>query len=152
MRGLGWGKEKGGQGDGFLRGNVGGFKNMLSFLGKMSAEINPYGDISNSLPTVFIGQKVIYYPRLASTMDIARQQAQQGANEGTVIIAGEQTEGRGRVKRPWLSPQGNIALSIILRPDISYLPYLVMLASLAVVHSIEAVTGLKPQIKWPNDI
>jgi BirA family biotin operon repressor/biotin-[acetyl-CoA-carboxylase] ligase len=112
----------------------------------------PYELISTGLSTSFVGRKVIYYPHLASTMDVARQEAQQGAAEGTVIIAGEQTEGRGRVKRTWLSPTGNIALSIILYPDVSYLPYLVMLASLAVVHSIEAVTDLKPQVKWPNDI
>jgi len=85
-------------------------------------------------------------------MDAARQEARRGAKEGTVIIAGEQTGGRGRLKRTWLSPTGNIALSLVLYPDIASLPYLVMIASLAVVHSIEAVTGLKTQIKWPNDI
>ena len=69
-----------------------------------------------------------------------------------MIIAGEQTEGRGRLKRTWLSPAGNIALSIILYPDINSLPYLIMIASLAAVKSIESVTGLKTQIKWPNDI
>lgn len=108
--------------------------------------------LTDNLGTSFIGQRVIYYPRLTSTMDVARQEAQQGVPQGTVIIADEQVEGRGRVKRIWLSPQGNIALSIILYPDVSYLSYLIMLASLAVVHSIEAVTGLKPQIKWPNDV
>jgi BirA family biotin operon repressor/biotin-[acetyl-CoA-carboxylase] ligase len=126
--------------------------NVLSFLRKMSAEINPYAKLGSSLTTRIIGQRIIYYPRLASTMDIARQEARRGASEGTVIIAGEQTRGRGRMQRLWLSPEGNIALSVILRPDISCLPYLVMLASLAVVHSIEALTGLKPQIKWPNDV
>jgi BirA family biotin operon repressor/biotin-[acetyl-CoA-carboxylase] ligase len=85
-------------------------------------------------------------------MDAARLEARRGAKEGTVIIAGEQTGGRGRLKRTWLSPTGNITLSIILYPDIVYLPYLVMIASLAVVHSIETVAGLKTQIKWPNDI
>jgi BirA family biotin operon repressor/biotin-[acetyl-CoA-carboxylase] ligase len=118
----------------------------------MSANDLSLASITDSLNTRFIGQRVIYYPRLASTMDAARQAAQQGAAEGTVIIAGEQTEGRGRVKHTWVSPEGNIALSIILYPDVSYMPYLVMLASLAVVRSIEAVTGLKTQIKWPNDI
>ena len=108
--------------------------------------------ITRNLKTRFIGQKVIYYPRLASTMDLARQEARQGAAEGTVIITGEQTAGKGRVKRLWLSPRGSIALSIILYPDMSYLPYLVMLASLAVVHSIESVAALKAQIKWPNDV
>ena len=108
--------------------------------------------ITDNLATRFIGQKVIYYPRLTSTMDVARQEARQGAAEGTVVIAGEQTAGKGRVKRVWLSPKGSLALSIILYPAITYLPYLIMLASLAVVRSIEAVTGLKAQVKWPNDV
>jgi len=108
--------------------------------------------ITNNLATRFIGQKVIYHPRLTSTMALARQAARQGAAEGTVVVADEQTAGKGRLKRLWLSPRGSLALSIILYPDMSYLPYLMMLASLAVVHSIKAITGLKAQLKWPNDV
>ena len=108
--------------------------------------------ITEGLATRFIGQRVIYFRRLASTMEVARWEAQQGAVEGTVIIAEEQTAGRGRIRRAWLSPKGSIALSIILYPDVAYLPSLIMLASLAVVHSIRAVTGLKSEIKWPNDV
>jgi BirA family biotin operon repressor/biotin-[acetyl-CoA-carboxylase] ligase len=117
----------------------------------MTEDLSP-PSIFEGLATIFIGQKVLYFPRLASTMDKARQEALRGADEGTVIIAGEQTAGRGRLKRLWLSPPGNIALSVILYPDVSSLPYLMMIASLAVVHSIEEITGLKAQIKWPNDI
>jgi BirA family biotin operon repressor/biotin-[acetyl-CoA-carboxylase] ligase len=108
--------------------------------------------IAKGLKTDCIGQKVIYLPSVTSTMDIARQEAKKGAAAGTVVIAGEQTGGRGRLKRSWLTPQGNIALSIILYPDIKNLPYLIMMASLAVCYSIESVTGVKAQIKWPNDI
>ena len=108
--------------------------------------------ITDNLETRFIGQRVIYYSHLASTMEVAKREAQQGATEGTVVIADEQTAGKGRLKRVWLSPKGNIALSIILCPSVAHLPSLIMLASLAVVHSIEAVTGLKSQIKWPNDV
>ncbi|MFC2067389.1 biotin--[acetyl-CoA-carboxylase] ligase [Chloroflexota bacterium] len=108
--------------------------------------------ITDNLGTCFVGQRVIYYPQLASTMDVARQEAQKGAVEGTVIIADEQIAGKGRIKRIWLSPPGNLALSIILYPDVLYLPCIIMLASLAVAHSIEAVTGLKSQLKWPNDV
>ncbi len=108
--------------------------------------------IANNLETHFIGQRVIYYPELTSTMDVAKREAQQGAVEGTVVIAGEQTGGRGRIKRAWLSPKGSISLSIILHPAVLYLPSLIMLASLAVIHSIEKVAGLKSQVKWPNDV
>lgn len=116
-----------------------------------AGETSP-SSISGRLDTRFIGQKVIYFPQLPSTMDVARRKARQGAVEGTVIMAGEQTSGRGRIKRTWLSPPGNIALSVILYPDVSCLPYLVMIASLAVVRSIRNVTGLKADIKWPNDV
>jgi BirA family biotin operon repressor/biotin-[acetyl-CoA-carboxylase] ligase len=109
--------------------------------------------ITDNLETHFIGQRVIYYPRLSSTMEMAkREAAKRRAAEGTVIIADEQTAGKGRLKRVWLSPRGNIALSVILYPDMDYLPSLIMVASLAVVHSIETVTGLKSQVKWPNDV
>jgi BirA family biotin operon repressor/biotin-[acetyl-CoA-carboxylase] ligase len=108
--------------------------------------------IIRNLETGFIGQNIFYYPTLASTMDTARQMVRRRATAGTAIIAGEQTAGRGRLKRPWLSPAGNIALSIILYPDITSLPYLMMIASLAAVYSIEVITGIKTGIKWPNDI
>jgi len=108
--------------------------------------------ITSNLGTHFIGQKVICYPSLTSTMAAAKREIQRGAVEGTVVIADEQTAGRGRIKRVWLSPKGSIALSIILYPSVVNLPSLIMLASLAVVHSIEAVTGLRSRIKWPNDV
>jgi len=86
-------------------------------------------------------------------MDIAREIVKGGVEEGTVIVAWEQTRGRGRFDRPWLSPQDkSLSLSIILRPNLILLPQLNMVASLAVVRSVEKITALKPSIKWPNDI
>jgi BirA family transcriptional regulator, biotin operon repressor / biotin---[acetyl-CoA-carboxylase] ligase len=117
----------------------------------MTGKTLPPG-FSKSLKTRCIGRKIFYFDSLSSTMDTAREEAHKGAAEGTVIIAGEQTAGRGRLQRAWLSPQGNIALSIILRPEIASLPYLIMIASLAVARSIETVTGQETQIKWPNDV
>lgn len=108
--------------------------------------------ITSGLNTRFIGRRVLYYPSLTSTMDVAKREAITGAPEGTVIVADEQVAGRGRMGRTWLSPAGSIALSVILYPGVAHLPFLIMLASLSVVHSVEAVTGLKPQIKWPNDV
>lgn len=106
----------------------------------------------DSLETKFFGQNAIYYPSVPSTMDVARKEARNGADDGTVVVAGEQTEGRGRMNRTWLSPKGNLAFSIILYPEVSYLPFLVIIAALAVVYSIERATGLRTLIKWPNDI
>ncbi len=118
----------------------------------MDPDRNPYTSLAEELVTHFIGRNIIYYPRLSSTMDAARTEAGRGSPEGTVIIAGEQTGGRGRLQRTWLTPPGNIALSIILYPTLASLPYLVMVASLAVVRAIDKTTSLKPLIKWPNDI
>jgi len=108
--------------------------------------------ISNGLESTLIGQRILYYPLTTTTMEIARQEARLGTPEGTVIVAGEQTAGRGRLGRSWLSPRGNVALSVVLYPRRSLLSSLIMLASLAVVHCIKAITGLKAEIKWPNDV
>ena len=108
--------------------------------------------IKSGLETRFIGQRVIHFLRHASTMGKAKREARRSAAEGTVVIAEEQTAGKGRAKRAWLSPKGSIALSIVLYPDIWQLPYLIMLASVAAARSIEAVAGLKTQLKWPNDV
>jgi BirA family transcriptional regulator, biotin operon repressor / biotin---[acetyl-CoA-carboxylase] ligase len=110
------------------------------------------GDITKNLRTGIIGCRVLYYPTLISTMDTGREVGREDTPEGTVIVAGEQTAGRGRLKRSWLAPRGNIALSVLLFPRLAELPEMIMLASLAVVRSIESVTGFIPQIKWPNDV
>jgi BirA family biotin operon repressor/biotin-[acetyl-CoA-carboxylase] ligase len=108
--------------------------------------------IRNQLDTRIIGRNVLYLPETTSTNEIAVGQASAGAAEGTVVVAGKQTQGRGRLKRTWSTPEGNIALSVILYPDIPVLHSLVMTASLGVVHAIEKVTGLHAGIKWPNDV
>ena len=85
-------------------------------------------------------------------MTIAKQKARQGAAEGTVIMANEQTAGRGRLSRTWLSPKGNLAISIILKPAMDILAQLIMIASVAVVRAIKKSTNMKAEIKWPNDV
>jgi BirA family biotin operon repressor/biotin-[acetyl-CoA-carboxylase] ligase len=117
----------------------------------VATEISPYV-IMRGLKTALIGRNIIYHPILASTMDTARLEARRGVPEGTVIIAGEQTGGRGRLRRAWLSPPGNVALSIVLYPRAGSLPYLTMIASLAAARAIESVADLKTQLKWPNDV
>lgn len=113
----------------------------------LSAEL-----IMDGLDTRLIGRRILYYPRVTSTNEMAKKEAGRGIDEGAVVVAGEQTAGRGRLKRSWLTPEGNIALSVILYPEKPVLPSLIMMASLAVSRSIEAVTGLETQIKWPNDV
>jgi BirA family biotin operon repressor/biotin-[acetyl-CoA-carboxylase] ligase len=108
--------------------------------------------VTSGLGTRVVGTRVLYYPTITSTMDVAREEARKGAAEGTVALADEQTAGRGRSRRTWLAPPGNIALSLVLYPRLFELPSLIMLASLAVVNSVAAVTGVQADIKWPNDV
>lgn len=117
----------------------------------MESDISPAA-IPNLLTTQFIGRNILYYAAISSTMDEAKKAAREGAQEGTVVIAEEQTAGRARLGRVWLSPRGSIALSLILHPTLAHLPRLNMVASLAVARSIEKVTELKTEIKWPNDV
>lgn len=108
--------------------------------------------ILQRLTTQFVGRNLFYYPVTSSTMDVARKAAREGASEGTTVVAEEQTAGRARLGRSWINPPGVIAISIILRPEMSQLLRLTMVASLATSRGIERATGLKSTIKWPNDI
>lgn len=118
----------------------------------MQDSANIETSIQNRLNTKFVGRQLHYYPSLTSTMEIARKIAQEEDAEGAVVITDEQTAGKGRLDRAWLSPKGSLSMSIILQPSLNNLPHLIMVASLAVVHAIKNVTALKAQIKWPNDI
>jgi BirA family biotin operon repressor/biotin-[acetyl-CoA-carboxylase] ligase len=113
-------------------------------------------DMKTGLPlrltTKFVGRSLHYYHQLPTTMETARELANKGAAEGTVVIAGTQTAGRGRIGRTWLSPEGSLAMSVILKPSLKNLPQLVMIASLAVVRAIKQVAGIETHIKWPNDV
>ncbi len=109
--------------------------------------------ISRQLNTRVIGRSVEYHPVASSTQALARAAAQNGAPEGAVFIADRQTAGRGRLGRTWQAPAGSsLLISILLRPSPEVYPLLSMAAALAVCHAIEAVTGLKPNLKWPNDV
>ena len=102
--------------------------------------------------TSVAGKRLVHFEKLGSTMDEAARQARQGAAEGTVVIAEEQLGGRGRFQRPWVSPPGNLLLSVVLRPSIETLHYVGIIASLAVRSAIQQTTGLAPTLKWPNDV
>ncbi|MFJ5757786.1 biotin--[acetyl-CoA-carboxylase] ligase [Neobacillus sp. NPDC093182] len=107
------------------------------------------------LKTNFIGKNVYYEETVESTQKIAHRLAYENASEGTVIIAEEQVAGRGRMDRKWHSPKyTGVWMSIILRPNIPLpkAPQLTLLTAVAIVQAIEDLTGLLPEIKWPNDI
>jgi BirA family biotin operon repressor/biotin-[acetyl-CoA-carboxylase] ligase len=108
------------------------------------------------LPCEFpdLEQRIHYFPEIGSTMDAARELAKKGEEEGTIVIAEAQTRGRGRLSREWLSPEGGIYFTIILRPKISpaYAPRINLMAAIAVAATIRKLFGLKADLKWPNDV
>lgn len=111
--------------------------------------------ITAALETEQFGKKIIYKKTLSSTQTLAHQQAQDGAPNGTLVICEEQTEGRGRLTRPWKSLSGKgISMSIILRPNVPpyEAPQFTLVAAVAVTCAIRDVIGVRPDIKWPNDL
>lgn len=106
------------------------------------------------LETEYIGRETHYFQKLSSTNTVAKEQAEKGWKEGTVIIAEAQEQGRGRLNRLWLSPKGGVWLSIILRPKIAAeeAPKITLITSVAVARTLHRLYGLKAEIKWPNDV
>jgi BirA family biotin operon repressor/biotin-[acetyl-CoA-carboxylase] ligase len=117
-------------------------------------EVLDLEEIASRLDTLTLGKRLIYYEKVGSTQDVASELAEEGWEEGIVVITGEQTKGRGRRSRSFISPPGGIYLSLLLRPDlkpqaVSGIP---LLAGVAVTRAIRRATILKPTLKWPNDI
>lgn len=111
--------------------------------------------IQMELGDIEIGHKIIHYFRIDSTNDAALALAVEGAAEGTVVVAEEQTAGRGRFGRKWFSEKSSgIYLSVILRPNLSPAdaPALTLMAGLAAHRALSAATGLEVDIRWPNDL
>lgn len=102
--------------------------------------------------TQYIGRRILHYERASSTMDEASALAESGAEDGTVVVAEEQWAARGRFSRPWVSPGGNLSLSIILKPSEAAAGYISMLAGVAVVRAVGKTTPLRARLKWPNDV
>ncbi len=112
--------------------------------------------MTESPPGVPPTARVIHYHTIGSTNDEARRLARNGAPDGTIVCALEQTAGRGRRGRPWASPPGNLYASVITRPDCSAgkAAQLGFVAALAVGGALRAklpgIDGLS--YKWPNDV
>ena len=111
-------------------------------------------NLNELLSTIPLGD-IRYFDSIGSTNDEALVWANKGARDLSLIIADEQTMGRGRLDRPWFTPRGTaLAFSLILHPTADEKPHLsrlVGLAALAITESLRKL-GLDPQIKWPNDV
>jgi BirA family biotin operon repressor/biotin-[acetyl-CoA-carboxylase] ligase len=120
-----------------------------------SPDLLEAGPITSRLETTRIGKRLVCLKQTVSTNADAFRLAEEGAAEGTVVIADAQAGGKGRRGRVWSSPEGvNLYCSVLLRPHIMphEAPQLTFLSAVAVARAIDATTSLKPQIKWPNDV
>ncbi|MGH9561879.1 MAG: biotin--[acetyl-CoA-carboxylase] ligase, partial [Terracidiphilus sp.] len=104
--------------------------------------------------TIFAG-RLHHLPSVGSTNALALEAAQSGAANGSVWVADEQTAGRGRSGHTWHSASGDgLYVSVLLRPRMALAEalWLSLATGLAAQTAISAVTGLTPDIRWPNDL
>jgi BirA family biotin operon repressor/biotin-[acetyl-CoA-carboxylase] ligase len=111
-------------------------------------------DIKQGLRTRVMGKETHLLPEITSTNTLAMQMAANGVPEGTVVIAEVQSGGKGRLGRKWISPKGNLYLSVVLRPNIPIhkAPLITLMGAVAVATAIRTTCGLSANIKWPNDV
>ena len=108
--------------------------------------------LRGGLYTRVVGRRIRFFQNLSSTMDEADRQGAAGVEDGTVVVAETQQASRGRFGRTWVSQPGNLYFSVVFYPRLDSLPLLSILAGVAVVQAISKTTGLRPRIKWPNDV
>lgn len=123
----------------------------------MSKKSDPEQDFptENQLRELWSRDDVHVLDSVESTNDAAKQLAEDGAPDGTIVLAREQTKGRGRAGHAWHSPRdAGVYLSIVYHPrDLSHPAPLVILAGLGIAEQLErAFPGLRPMLKWPNDL
>ena len=121
----------------------------------VKAEVYGESELRSRIRTVWAGSELHFYRITGSTNLLAKQAGEEDAPHGALLVADEQTAGRGRRGRSWQSPPGaNIYFTILLRPD--FAPDQASMLTLVMAHSvacaIHRLTGLEPSIKWPNDV
>jgi BirA family biotin operon repressor/biotin-[acetyl-CoA-carboxylase] ligase len=117
-------------------------------------ELNPDA-ITKGLGQSLFATHIVYLETVDSTNRLAKELASAGTTEGTIVITEEQTAGRGRRGRSWLSPgRANLTFSILLRPalDVDKVFSITMILVLACLEAVKKRTGLSCMIKWPNDL
>ena len=112
-------------------------------------------EIASRLQTERMGRQIKYFSRIDSTNQYAKRIAEEGAPDGTLIIADEQTAGKGRSGRTWVTPPSEaIAFTLLLRPKLSpdRISMVTLVMGLAVVNAVNALYDVNAGIKWPNDV
>ena len=108
---------------------------------------------SQSLSTSHIGRHFVSRGVVDSTMEIASREAKEGAPHGTIVVARQQTQGRGRGGRPWVSHEGNLYVTFLLRPKEMKSVFKINLSmALACVMTATEMGVKEATIKWPNDV
>jgi BirA family transcriptional regulator, biotin operon repressor / biotin---[acetyl-CoA-carboxylase] ligase len=105
--------------------------------------------------TKIIGRDLQVFEQTTSTNDVMEKLARDGVKEGVAVFAESQTRGRGRLGRKWISPaHKGLWFSILLRPDLrpQETTQLTVASAIALRRAVKSVTGLSPEIKWPNDL
>ena len=111
-------------------------------------------EITSKVKTNYIGKRIYYFEEINSTQNFALQIASNKKENGTVVIGQKQTDGKGRLNRKWISPEGSISFSIILQPRFTIGESVLMpiLASISLSNAIKKTLNLETKVKWPNDI
>jgi BirA family biotin operon repressor/biotin-[acetyl-CoA-carboxylase] ligase len=112
-------------------------------------------ELQSGLVCQRLGVKFHHYFEVDSTNTQARQLAEDGAAEGEIVVAEQQTRGRGRLGRNWISPASvNLYLSVVLRPELppAHAPQITLMAAVALADTVARFISEPPAIKWPNDI
>lgn len=105
--------------------------------------------------TRIIGRDIRVFEETTSTNDVMEKLARDGVREGVVVFAESQTRGRGRLGRKWLSPgRKGLWFSVLLRPELrpQETTQLTVASATALWRAVQSVAGVRPEIKWPNDI
>ena len=109
--------------------------------------------VSEALRTRAVGRDLHYLRVTDSTMADARRLAEEGCPHGAVVVADEQTAGRGTKGRSWVSPAGqSIHTTLVVRPDAEQMKRLSIVTPAAAARAVEEAAGIVPAIKWPNDL
>lgn len=122
---------------------------------RQSPDVITKTECLSCMKTEIFGRNIEYYDAINSTNTRAKIAAEEGAVNGTLIIADKQEGGKGRRGRIWQSPGGvAIYMSLVIKPDIKpeKSSMLTLVSALAVSKAIDEITGLSTSIKWPNDI
>lgn len=112
-------------------------------------------ELLSKLHTTRMGRTIKLFDSVESTQTVAHKFASQGAAEGTLVLAEQQTAGRGRMGRSWHSPKGKgVWMSLILRPlvPLQFTPQLTLLVAVALCRAIRQIEPVPVAIKWPNDL